>query len=65
MERGTKLALIFGMIATLLIGALIGALAGGGVFPKEESMRQEADYYSVKHESLDTNVSVSCGHWRW
>ena len=22
-------------------------------------------YYSVKHESLDTNVSVSCGHWRW
>ena len=21
--------------------------------------------YSVKHESLDTNVSVSCGHWRW
>ena len=23
------------------------------------------DYYSVKHESLDTNVSVSCGHWRW
>ena len=40
-------------------------LVGGGVFPKEESMRQEADYYSVKHESLDTNVSVSCGHWRW
>ncbi len=31
MERGTKFALIFGMIATLLIGALIGALAGGGV----------------------------------
>ena len=25
----------------------------------------ERDYYSVKHESLDTNVSVSCGHWRW
>jgi phage-related minor tail protein len=31
MERGTKFALISGMIATLLIGALIGALAGGGV----------------------------------
>lgn len=31
MERGTKFALIFGMIATLLVGALIGALAGGGV----------------------------------
>ena len=31
MERGTKFALIFGMIATLLICALIGALAGGGV----------------------------------
>ena len=25
----------------------------------------EGTYYSVKHESLDTNVSVSCGHWRW
>ncbi|MGQ9550365.1 MAG: S1C family serine protease [Roseiflexus sp.] len=31
MERGTKFALIFGMIATLLVGALMGALAGGGV----------------------------------
>ena len=26
---------------------------------------QYETYYSVKHESLDTNVSVSCGHWRW
>ncbi|MCS6842344.1 MAG: trypsin-like peptidase domain-containing protein [Roseiflexus sp.] len=31
MERGTKYALAFGVIVTLLIGALIGALAGGGV----------------------------------
>ena len=39
------------------LGALIHAFArewGAGV-----------TYYSVKHESLDTNVSVSCGHWRW
>lgn len=31
MERGTKYALIFGMIITLLIGVVGGALAGGGV----------------------------------
>ncbi len=31
MERGTKYALIFGMIVTLLVGVVGGALAGGGV----------------------------------
>lgn len=31
MERRTKYALIFGMVVTLVIGALMGALAGGSV----------------------------------
>lgn len=45
MERGTKYALIFGMVVTLLIGTVLGAVAGGGVawYVARQQIAQIAD----------------------
>lgn len=45
MERGTKYALIFGMVVTLFIGTVFGAAAGGGVawYVARQQMAQIAD----------------------
>ena len=49
-------------LAFALLGAKMRTLKSPACGEKPFLQRT---HYSVKHESLDTNVSVSCGHWRW
>ena len=50
---------------TALLGYTAEALIGHDAFFLIHPDDLPYSEYSVKHESLDTNVSVSCGHWRW
>ena len=66
-----QLADLFGRDKSV-ISRHLKAIFASGELEREATVAKNATtaadgktYYSVKHESLDTNVSVSCGHWRW